>query len=87
MNLWQRIRRFVKSLRHSMDRTKIRAVHEDDLFRLITSLGIEEDIRMGRYRCMCCNAPINMDNLWGILSREDKIHLICSDPECLAEIY
>ena len=87
MNLLYRILHFIKSFPHAFKRTKLRVVHEDDLLSLISSLGIAEDIQQGKFRCVCCETVISMDNLWGIISREGSIQLICSDPECLPEIY
>lgn len=87
MNLWDRIWRFFRSLPYVFRRTKIRVVHEDDLRPLMTSLGIYDDICQRKHHCMGCDKLITLDNLWGILSREGLVHLICSDPECISEIY
>ena len=87
MNLWDKIVRFFKYIPHSFHRTKIRVVHEDDLKELISSLGISEDILDGKTRCTCCNESISFDNLWGILVKGESFLFICSNPDCLSEIY
>lgn len=87
MNLWYNTHRFFKSLPYIFHRTKIRVVHDDDLLSLITSLGINNDIQQQKYHCICCNSIITIENLWGFFVREGSIHLICSNPECLSEIY
>lgn len=84
MTIGDIIQRFFQSFSQVFHRTTIRAVHENDLLLLLTALGIETEIIQGKHRCMSCGKLITMDNLWGIMSREGKIHLICSDPDCLA---
>ena len=78
------IQRFFRSFQRVFHRTTIRAVHEDDLPLLLTSLGIKAEIMQGKCRCMSCDELITMDNLWGIISKKGEIHLICSSPDCLA---
>ena len=84
MTIGDIIQRFFQSLPRAFHRTTIRAVHENDLPLLLTSLGVEAEVIQGKHRCMSCDKLITMDNLWGIMSRKGKIQLICSDPDCLA---
>ena len=86
MNLWNRINRSFKSLKYSFRRTKISVVHDEDLPSLITSMGLDDDIHNGRSQCEFCEEIINIDNLWGILIKEGRIQLICSNSDCLSEL-
>lgn len=86
MNILMSIRRFLKSIPYAFRRTKIKVVHEDDLNTLITSLGIADDFIRGKFFCICCKSPITIDNLWGIMTLEGSIQLLCSDPVCLSDI-
>jgi hypothetical protein len=86
MGIWQRIRRFIRSFPYLSRRTRIKAVHEDDLLGLLTSLGMVTGVQRGEYECRCCKRIVTMDNLWGILAEDGSIHVICSDPECISRL-
>jgi len=86
MTILQRIKRFIMSLRHVFKRTTIKAVHEEDLLGVLASLGVLAGIERGEYGCVCCDKVVTMENLWGILSKDGSIHVICSDPECIMRL-
>lgn len=86
MSLLERIKRFLFSLRYFFRRTHIKVVHEEDLQRLLKSLGIYDGIEQGDFTCMHCNEVITLDNLWGLLRRDEIIHVICSNAECISKL-
>ena len=86
MTIWQRIKRFIMSLPYAFKRTTIKAVHEEDLSGVLASLGVLAGIEREEYGCMCCEKVVTMENLWGILSKDGSIHVICSDPECISRL-
>ncbi len=85
MSLLERIKRFLFSLRYILRRTHIKVVHEDDLRILLHSLDIYDGIEQGEYVCMHCNEIITIENLWGILRKDDTIHVVCSNADCISK--
>ncbi len=67
-------------------RTKLKAIHEDDLLSMLDNLGITEKIQKGEYRCEYCNKIISLDNLWCIRKKDNRIQLICSNYDCLNKL-
>lgn len=87
MDRFQKLNKFFKSLPNILSkRTRISAVHDDDLSGFLNSLGLEDEINEGKHFCMNCKKSISMDNLWGILNKDGSIKFICSDTSCIADI-
>jgi hypothetical protein len=84
MKIFESLITFIKSLRYTFRRTTIKAVHDDDLPRLLDSLGLLTPIDRGEMKCMFCDNIITTENLSAILSRGRSIHLICCSPECIS---
>lgn len=82
MYILRRIKILAGFLSSFFKTTGIKAVYEDDLPTLLTSLGISESIERGEFKCSNCGRVVTNENLWGILRSNKKLHLICSDPEC-----
>lgn len=84
MKVFGRLITFIKSLRYAFRRTTIKAVHDDDLPRLLDSLGLNTRIERGEMKCMFCDNIITTENLSAILSRDRSIQIICCSPECIS---
>lgn len=82
-----KILEYFKSLHNRFKRVKIRVVHDEDLTKLLDSIGITEQIKKGEYKCMYCERTVSMDNLWAIKVKEKKIYIVCSNSECLNKIF
>ena len=67
-------------------RTEIRAVHDNNLEHLLSSLGVLEQIEGGSCSCLICNSPVNLTNLGAVLPTEKGIGFICDMPSCIANI-
>jgi len=65
---------------------KIKAVHDDDLFDLLTSLNILDDIREKRCFCYFCDKNISLDNLSSIFPVGGEIKFCCDDDDCVLEV-
>jgi hypothetical protein len=67
-------------------KTKIRAVHDNDLEQLLSSLGILQQIKGGRCSCLICGSPISLINLGAVLPIEEDFGFICDLPSCIAKV-
>lgn len=65
-----------------MNHNSIKAVYDADLEALLTSLGVIEDVCAGKFHCMFCGEPINMDNIDGIIPHHNDIAFSCNAPAC-----
>ena len=77
---------YFKSLGNRFKKVKIRVVHDEDLTKLLDSIGITGQIEKGEYKCMYCEKTVSLDNLWAIKIKEKKIYIVCSNSECLNKI-
>lgn len=66
-------------------RTRIAAVHDNDLEQLLSSLGVLEQIKEGECSCIICQAPVNLGNLGAVLPTDDNISFVCDLPSCVAK--
>ena len=69
-----------------MKNESVQAVHDDDLFSLLKSLGFLEKVVNGDCKCAFCEQIITIDNLGSILPRGDEIAFSCDSPECIRKI-
>lgn len=61
----------------------LRAVHDDDLEKVLDALGLLEDVKAGRTRCAVCHDPVNLDNLHAVFPDGGDVKVTCSKPECV----
>ena len=61
---------------------EINCVHDDDLEKLLKSLGVYDDVISERYNCLFCQKTITIDNLDSIVPHEGKIQFTCDKDEC-----
>lgn len=66
-----------------MEKRKIRAVHDDDLGKLLKDLNIYQDVLEGKKKCKFCEVKITLDNLQALYPDSGNISLICDKVECL----
>lgn len=82
-----KLRSFLDNIRNKSSKTRMRFVHEEDLISLLNSIGITEQIEKGDYRCLYCNKEITFENLWAIKKKDKKICIVCSESECLNNLF
>ncbi len=70
----------------TMEKNVIQAVHDDDLLKLLTSLGVYENILNGNSRCLFCNHVIDMDNLISVFPWKTEIAFCCDKDECYEKL-
>lgn len=63
----------------------VRAVHDDDLRSLLSSLGYLEKVSNGECKCAFCGKTITEDNLGSIFPHRDEILFSCDDQECITK--
>jgi len=68
-----------------LKRQNIRAVHDQDLEELLSSIGVLEEMKKGAYKCDVCGDSITLDNLGAIYPTHDEIHFVCEKGICLTQ--
>jgi len=61
----------------------MRAVYDDDLIDVLSSLGLYKDFAAGRLRCAICGDTISWDNLNGIFPESGAVKVGCTRPDCV----
>ncbi len=69
-----------------MERHRLRAVYEDDLIKLLESIGIKRAIEKGELKCHVCNEVVTIDSLQAIIPLKKNIGVLCSKTTCLNKI-
>ncbi len=69
-----------------MKEGRIRAVHDDDLERFLSSLGCLETVRLGQAVCHFCGQPVNLDNLECVFPHEGDVAFCCSASQCYSQL-
>ena len=77
--LWGLIMRWKRRLKKEV----VNAVHDDDIEQFLVSLGVFNDVLAGKYKCLICNQPIDIENIGIITTKDNKIKFVCESPSCL----
>ena len=66
---------------------RMKAVYDDDLGELLSSLGLVESVEQGKVRCRVCGEQQSIDSIGVLVPNGDRVEVVCSDPECLVDFY
>lgn len=69
-----------------MEDNKLSMVHDDDLEKLLKSLGTYEDVKNKKKKCIFCESVITMDNIDSIVPHDGKVQFTCDKTECHARL-
>lgn len=64
-------------------KTKLNAVHDNDLEALLTKLNLLDKIKGGELKCKFTKEIITLDNLHSIFPEEGTIKLVSDSPEAI----
>lgn len=81
-----KIKQYFTKFLYRFRKSKIKAIHEDDLVDTLESLGILGKINKGQSTCYYCGEVVNIKNIEAIFSKNGKINFICSNPKCISKI-
>lgn len=66
-----------------MNNNCLQAVHDDDLRKLLSSLGVLESVEAGEQRCVFCGCDIKEENIGAVLPLDNKIAFSCDKQACI----
>lgn len=66
-----------------LPKEEVRAVHDEDLEKILEGLGILNKFKHGDLKCKFCNNTINFNNLHSIFPQSGSIKLVCDSPNCV----
>lgn len=69
-----------------LQKEKVKAVHDDDLERFLSSIGVLDQIKSGIHHCVICNIQITIQNLGAVYPKNNQIKFVCDRPPCLSEM-
>lgn len=70
-----------------LPKEKVRAVHDEDLEKILEGLGVLNKFKNGELKCKFCNTIINFSNLHSIFPQSGSIKLVCDNSDCVRELY
>lgn len=69
-----------------LPKEKVRAVHDDDLEKILDGLGILNKFKHGELKCKFCSKTITFTNLHSLFPQSGAIKIVCDDSECVREL-
>jgi uncharacterized protein with PIN domain len=75
--------KLMRKIRRWSKRSKILAVSDDGLEKLLTSLGILDRLKRGEMRCFVCKRNISADSIQMVSRVKGEIVVVCDKPECV----
>lgn len=69
-----------------MSDNQLKAVHDDDLKSLLTSLGCFEKVSTQQCKCIFCDTVIDVETIGAIVPKEGQIQFVCNNMECLNKL-
>ncbi|MBC8180210.1 hypothetical protein H8E88_03715 [candidate division KSB1 bacterium] len=79
-----KVKYFFKRIKNKISKTKIFAVYENDMEKLLTDMSLLDKINSKSLSCKNCGKIINVNNIGGILSINKNIEIICDRSICLS---
>jgi hypothetical protein len=73
-------------MRHTTPKTKLKAVHDEDLENFIDRLGILKKFKSGEIKCKFCEAPITFENLHSLFPQSGAIKFVCDSSDCVRKL-
>jgi hypothetical protein len=68
-----------------MEKHTIKAVHESDLCRLLSDLGLSDMISAGEAKCWFCGTVIKAENLYSLMPVSGDVKISCNTPRCVSK--
>ncbi len=65
---------------------EINAIHDEQLERLLESLGVLNDIKSGRKKCKFTGNIITLENLHSVFPESGDIKFVSDDPEAIRQL-
>jgi len=69
-----------------MEKKILKAVHDQDLEKLLSDLGILDVVRSGKRKCKFCENIITLDNIHAIFPESEDIKIVCNSPNCIKKL-
>jgi hypothetical protein len=64
-------------------RVEMKAVYDQDLEQVLSSLGILDKLISGELICAVCGCQIDLDNLGAIFPDENEVGVSCDNDRCI----
>jgi hypothetical protein len=82
--IWLKIVQYFKKVKCRIYKTKIFAVYESDIERLLQEMNLLDKIKNGKILCINCGKKIEIHNIGGILKKGESIEIYCDNKNCLS---
>lgn len=69
-----------------LPKESVRAVHDQDLEKVLEGLGILNKFKRGELECKFCKNIITFENLHSIFPQSGSIKLVCDGLNCIREL-
>jgi hypothetical protein len=72
---------------NELPKGKVRAVHDQDLEKILDGLAILNEFKRGELKCKFCNNAITFDNLHSFFPQSGSIKFVCDGFSCVQELH
>jgi len=77
---------FLKILPQILEKSNIKAIHDEDLEDYLKKLGQLKKIKRGKVKCYFCGEQITLKNLHSIFPLSGDIKFVCDKKECIKKL-
>ena len=64
----------------------IKFVHDDDLEKMLTNLGLMQQLEEGRIKCKFCKEFVVVDEIYALFPESGSIKLVCNKIDCIRNL-
>lgn len=69
-----------------INKNKVKAVHDDDMEKLLDKLGILERVKNKELKCKFCNEVIEIPHIHSLFPESGSIKVVCNGTDCILKL-
>ena len=82
--IWFKLKQFFRRLTSQTSKTKILAVYENDIEKLLKEMKLLSKIQRGQIFCAICGEKVDINHIGGIEKKGDIVKIFCDKETCLS---
>lgn len=72
--------------RRNNDAEIIKAIHDDQLENFLQSIGVLEEVKLGKCKCKFCGETVTLENLYTVFPESRQVKFSCNSVKCMVKL-